>query len=733
VTLRVENGPLLRGQARFLADLPGPALHAAFVRSAVAHARVLAIDTNPARSAPGVVGALTAADLGLAPLRGHPMLDPGFTRPPLAEGEVRFVGDPLAVVVAETAPNAADAAELVVVDVEPLPAVQLRDDIAPLAWELRTADEVTVIGGADLVVRGRFVNQRVAAAPMEPDGASAIPDGDGVVLWASTQRVHLVRDAVAESLGIEPSLVRVRAPMVGGGFGGKLEPTAEAIVVAALARHLGRPVIWVQTRRENLMGMPHGRGQLQEGALALDADGTFRGIWADLRGDAGAYPTVGALIPNATLTVLAGTYRFERAGGRARSVVTNTTPMGAYRGAGRPEAAALLERLVDLAAVELGVDPVELRRRNLVDTFPHRSPTGVTYDAADYRACLDGAVARLGYEAWRAEQAARRARGDPRLVGVGVAMWMDCTPMNRPGEWASVTVAIEDGDVQLVVRDGANDQGQAHATTWGLLLAERLRLPVDAVVLEPGDTAHVPHGEGTGSARSTMLAGGAVAAAGDELLERARILAASLLEAAPRDVVLRDDGRFSIAGDPAVSVSWLEVARAGPLSAEFDYEQSGPTFPAGCHAAVVEIDSATGAVRLLRFVAVDDCGTVVNPEAVAGQQQGGIVQGVAQALWEEIVHDADGNLLTSTFADYGIPSAAELPAIEVTTVGGRSPVNALGAKGIGQAGAIGSTIAVQNAVIDAVAHLGVRHIDLPLTAERVWRAIADAGREVAQQ
>jgi carbon-monoxide dehydrogenase large subunit len=562
---------------------------------------------------------------------------------------------------------------------------------------------------------------------MEPDGAVAEPDPEsgGVVLWASTQRVHYVRNAVASSLGLTHDQVRVRAPQVGGGFGGKFEPAPEAAVVAALALRLGVRVGWTQTRTENLLCMPHGRGQVQHGALGLRRDGTFTGIWAELLGDAGAYPTVGALIPNATLAMVAGTYAVTRAAGHARSVVTNTTPMGAYRGAGRPEASALVERLVDLAAAELGVDPVELRRRNLIDRFPHATPTGMTYDSGDYHACLDGAVERIGYEQVRKEQAVRRAAGDHRLLGVGVAMWIDCTPMNRPGEWASVEV-VPDGDgVHLLVRDGANDQGQAHATTWGLLLAERLHLPVASVRLEHGDTKFVPHGEGTGSARSLMLAGGAVAACGDLIVEQARHVAADLLEAAVDDIVLGVDG-FSVAGSPSARRSWAEVARAERIASEVDFEQPGPTFPSGCHAAVVEVDAETGATRLLRFVAVDDCGTVVNPVVVAGQQQGGIVQGIAQALFEEVVHDAEGNPLTTTFADYGIPSAAELPTIEVETIDLPTHVNPLGAKGIGQAGAIGSTIAVQNAVVDAVAHLGVRHIDLPLTPEKVWRALQQA-------
>jgi carbon-monoxide dehydrogenase large subunit len=487
-------------------------------------------------------------------------------------------------------------------------------------------------------------------------------------------------------------------------------------------------VAWTQTRTENLVGMPHGRGQVQRGALGLQRDGTFVGLWIDVLGDAGAYPIVGALIPNATVAMAPGTYRFARAGGRGRSTITNTTPMGAYRGAGRPEACALLERLVDIAAHELEIDPVELRRRNLVppDAFPYTSAMGMVYDSGNYVGCLDAALAALDYDGLRAEQTARRARGATPLLGIGVAMWIDCTPMNRPGEYAAVDVLPDDDNltgVRVIVRDGANDQGQGHRTTWAILLSDALGLPVECVELELGDTARVPTGEGTGSARSLMLAGNAVAEAGAVAREQARALAADLLEAAVDDIVLGDDGRFAVAGTPAKSVSWRDVVDRERIEVAFDFEQPGPTFPSGVHAAVVEVDPETGAVRLLRFVAVDDCGRIVNPMVVEGQQHGGIVQGIAQALYEEVAHDDAGNPLTATFADYGIPSAAELPSIDAHTIETPSPVNPLGAKGIGQAGAIGSTPAVQNAVIDAVAHLGVRHIDLPLTPERVWKGI----------
>jgi carbon-monoxide dehydrogenase large subunit len=698
------------------------------------------------------------------------MLDTrAFDRPALADGVVRFAGEAVAVVVAEQRAQAVDAAELVEVVYDPLtPVLDPEHGADPgvpvvfpehgtnVAFELDRAGVGDTLEGADVVVRGRFVNQRVSAAPMETDGVIAVPEaGGGVTLWASTQRVHQVRDDVAAALGLAQEKVRVVTPRVGGGFGAKYDATPEDLVVAALALQLGRPVAWTQTRSECLVSMVHGRAQVQHGALGVRADGTFVAIEADLVGDAGAYPGIGALMPNATLLMLPGPYRFARAAGRGSSTVTNTTPVGAYRGAGRPEACVMLERLVELAAAELGTESLELRRRNLygADEFPHPTPTGLTYDSGDPRQCLDTAAAIVDYDGVRREQQARRARGDVRALGVAIALWTDCTPMNRPGEFVSVRVAdaahADDGDdegVRIEVRAGTCDSGQGHQTAWGVILAGVLGVPAESVHLVPSDTAEVPQGEGTGSARSLQLAGNAVAAAGALVLDQARRVAGHLLEAAPEDIAVTADGRLAVAGTPARAVTWAEVARAaaepaslppdvaasvpGGLAADFDFEQRGPTFPGGAHAAVVEVDVETGGVRLLRFVAVDDCGRVINPVLVAGQQHGGIVQGIAQALYEGIEYDGDGNPLTTTFADYLVPSAAELPGIEVHTIDVTSPVNPLGAKGIGQGGAIGSTAAVQNAVMDALAHLGVRHIDLPLAPERVWRAInaATTGR-----
>jgi carbon-monoxide dehydrogenase large subunit len=763
---RLEDPPLLRGLARFLDDLPFDAAEACFVRSPIANGAITSIDVAAAAGLDGVLAVLTADDLALGALRGHDALSAVFDRAPLAGDRVRFVGEPVAVVVAATRPIAVDAAEAV--EVTYAPEVALIDPSRALAddpvlfgehgtnvvFERALPDGEEVLDGADHVVRLHCRNQRLAAAPMEPDGVLAVP-GDGrdeITVWASTQRVHRVRDAIAAALGVDPAGVRVRAPHVGGGFGGKFEPSPETVVVAAAARRLRRPVRWVQTRTENLQTMPHGRAQLQHGALALTADGEFRALWIDVLNDAGAHPMVGAVIPNATVLMAPGPYRIPAVGGRGRAATTNTAPLGAYRGAGRPEATALLERLVDRAGAHLGLDPLDLRRRNLIPSGePHVSATGMRYDTGDPRACLDAAARRIDYDHVRRQQAEARAAGVSRLIGVAVVLWMDCTPMNRPGEYASIDVRLDPHDadrVRVVVRDGANDQGQSHRTTWARLITAGTGLDGDMVHLELGDTDEVPSGEGAGSARSLMLAGGAVAEAAAIVARQARLVAAHLLEAAPDDIVTTADGAI-VSGAPARLVSWGRIAAAAAstslpasiaeelaaergvlagcgLGAGVEFEQPGPTFPYGAHATVVEVDAETGAVEIVRFVAVDDCGTVINPTAVAGQQHGGIAQGIAQALFEEVVYDDEGNPLTSTLADYAVPSAADLPSLDVGVLPTRSPVNALGTRGIGQGGAIGAAVAVQNAVIDAVAHLGVDHIDLPLTPGKVWRAIESA-------
>ncbi len=760
---RNEDVPLLTGTARYLPDLRFDQLHAAFVRSSVASARITGVVADAALAAPGVVAVATAADLHLRPIRAHlsGMLPSIFDRPPLADGVVRMVGEAIAVVIAESSSAAVDAAELVEVAYEAFPVIV--DPEAALAegsfvlfpghgsnqaHEMSVGSDADALAGAEIIVRGRFVNQRVSAAPMETNGALALPGEDGsIVVWASTQRVHQLRDELAMVLGLDPAEVRVVTPQVGGGFGAKYDAAPEAAVVAAMAHRLQRPVVWYETRTESMVSLFHGRGQVQYVELGLRADGTFVGIRVRLVGDAGAYPMIGALIPSATLRMLPGPYGIAAVEGHAVAAATNTTPVGAYRGAGRPEACALLERIIDMAAVELGIDPVELRRRNLLgpEAFPFTTATGMVYDVGEYRQTLDAAVRLIDYESVRRQQAERRSLGSVKQLGIGVVMWLDATPLNRPGEYAAVDIAaLPGGGLDVAVRAGTMDQGQGHATTWGLILSGILGVPVECVRLARSDTATIPKGEGTGSARSLQVTGSSVNRAGHQVLAQGRAVAAHLLEAAVEDIVVTDAGDLAVAGTPSRSVSWAEVAAAASmegslpaevaalmgangLGAESDEDNEGPTFPSGTHAAVVEVDTETGAVEVLHFVAVDDCGRVINPVTFAGQQHGGIVQGMAQALYEGIAYDDAGNPLTATFADYGIPSAADIPSLDVHTIETPTTRNPLGAKGIGQGGAVGSTPAVQNAVIDALSHLGVRHIDPPLTAERVWAAIRNLG------
>jgi carbon-monoxide dehydrogenase large subunit len=518
------------------------------------------------------------------------------------------------------------------------------------------------------------------------------------------------------------------APSVGGGFGGKAGLTAEHAVAIAAARRLQRPVVWVETRVENLMTM-HGRGQVQYVELGLKRDGTITGLRCRVVGDGGAYAGFGgALAMGGTRMMAQGTYRIPRVAYDVAVAVSNTAPMGAFRGAGRPEAAEMLERILDVAANELGIDPVEMRRRNFLQPseFPLTTVTGAAYDSGDYGRALDLAVQLAGYQELRSEQAARRERGERTVLGIGVSSYVEVTG-GAGEEYGRVEVG-PDGTATIAV--GTSSHGQGHATAFSMIVADRLGIPLERVRFVQSDTALVPRGGGTGGSRSLQMGGNAVGAAAQEVLDEARRLAASLLEADPRDIVA-EDGHVGVAGAPSRALPWSEVAQAAAdrgaaLAAAVDFKQTGSTFPFGAHVAVVEVDLDTGRVRPLRHVAVDDCGRVLNPLLVNGQQQGGVAQGMAQALWEEVVYGPDGNPLTASLVDYGLPSAAEIP--ELVTAGTETPthLNPLGAKGIGESGTIGSTPAVHNAVIDALSHLGVHHVDMPCTPDRVWRAIRDA-------
>jgi aerobic carbon-monoxide dehydrogenase large subunit len=745
--LRREDPPLVTGAAQYSDDLVFPGtLHAVFVRGPLAHGRILGVDPSAAGGMPGVAGVFFSADLGLPPMPAGEA-PAAMARPVLASGTVRFQGEAVAVVVAETRAQALDAAEAVEVDYEPLPVVTdpeaaLADD-APrlfadrgnLARARRWPEPSRALEGADVVVRGRFVNQRVAPAPLEPNAAVAVPDGDGLILYAPCQAPFWVRDTVAEVLGMEPGRVRVVVPTVGGAFGARIVTYPEQVAVAALARRLGRPVRYVESRSETMLAMTHGRAQVQEVELAATRDGRITGLRARLVADGGAYPADATSMPSSTRYMASGVYRIARVEVAWACAATNTSPVAAYRGAGRPEATAMVERAVDLLAARLRLDPAELRRRNLIPAraFPYTTATRARYDSGDYEGALDRVLEAAGYWSLRAEQAGRRERGEVRQLGVGLSLYVEVTGFGS--EYGEVVVGA---DGRVTARTGVSPHGQGHETAFAQLVATTLGVDAGQVSVVHSDTAAVPRGDGTMGSRSLQVGGSAVVEAAGRVLDKATALAAHLLEAPVEDVALFPGEGLGVAGAPPTAPAWDELAAAaadparrppgmGPgLEAAVDFELERSTFPFGAHLAVCEVDTQTGLVRLLRHVAVDDSGRILNPVLAEGQVLGGIAQGVAQALFEEVRYDADGNCLNGSLASYTMPSAADLPAFETERTQTPTPLNPLGAKGIGESGTIGSTPAVQNAVVDALAHLGVTHIDMPLTPERVWRAIQAA-------
>ncbi len=758
---RVEDPGFITGASRYTGDIELPGLcHVSFVRSTVAHARILGVDTAAAEKLPGVLAVFSGEGFPIAPINmmGALGVPAAMARPVLAIDTVRFVGELIAAVVAETAEQAHDAAEQIVVDYERLPVVvdveSALDDGAPLLFPELGTNRATVMpavadtdlfADADVVVTARFVNQRIAVMPMEPwaltidpgpkVGAPA-PDPDGVItVWASTQSAHGVRGSLAGAAGLAPKRIRVIAPAVGGGFGAKGGADMEFHVVLHAARQLGRPVRWLQSRSENLVGM-HARAQVQHVELGARRDGTFTALRAHVIADGGAYPAINCFLAMMTRLMAPGVYRIPRVECSTTTVATNTAVLTAFRGAGRPEAAAMIERIVDMMAAELAIDPAELRRHNLIESFPHTTPTGAVYDSGDYEATLDAALAAAGYGELRAEQALRRQEGSPVVLGIGVSTYVEVTAANGGTEFAGVSMrpdAEVPGGVAVTVRSGASSHGQGHATSFAQIAAAALDVPFEAVTIVQGDTAAVERGVGTFASRSTQIGGSSVHEASRQVVDQARRLAAHVLEAPEVDVETLSGGRFAVRGVPARAVTWSDLARhdAEALAATSDFVQRGSTFPFGAHVAVVEVDVETGAVTLVRHIAVDDCGTIVNPLLVTGQQHGGIASGIAQALFEEMVYDADGNPLTASLVDYSMPSAAELPSFETSNTETPTPLNPLGAKGIGESGTIGSMPAVHNAVVDALAHLGVRHIDMPCTPNKVWHAIRNAAEATA--
>jgi len=744
--LRVEDPRFLRGEGRYIENMPlEGALSVTFVRSPLAHARVSGVDTSAAEALPNVQ-VFTGADVDAPPFGPPPYwnINPGMVRPLVATDVVRFAGDIVAIVVSEDRASGVDAAELVAVDYDPLPVILTVEEAAKdevlLFPEVGTNVAATggspehddgLFDGCDVVVSDTVWSQRMAAAPLEPRSAAAEVDGDGrLTLWLTSQTPHTSKMVVAGMLGFDPAQVRVVSPDMGGGFGAKMLEV-EGVLVAWLARKLGRPVRWTETRTENMLGLLHGRAQRLEFTIGGSRDGKVLAYRLDILADAGAYPILGAYLPNLTGLMASAVYAIPSVEVEARSVVTNTTATTSIRGAGRPEAAQAIERAVDLFAAEIGLDPAEVRRTNFIpkDAFPHTTPTGATYDSGDYEGALDLLLRSAGYEELREKQRRHRENGGPIELGIGLAAYVEISNPVAETEFGEVEIT-EDGGA--ILRTGSHSHGQGHETTFAMIAAERLGLPVERVTVVKGDTDEIPQGAGTFGSKSTQIGGVAGRLAADAVVEQAKALAADYLEASAADMVLDLAlGRFHVVGTPEPALSWAGLAsraatdgRLGELRVLQEF-QAPPTFPFGVHLAVVEVDTETGKVELRRHVAVDDAGTLINPLVADGQVHGGIAFGVGQALYEEVVYGEDGYPLTGTFVGYAFPSAAELPSFERVEMVTPTPANALGVKGIGESGTVGSTPAVHNAVLDALAPHGVRHVDLPCNGENVWRALQD--------
>jgi aerobic carbon-monoxide dehydrogenase large subunit len=765
--IRTEDPRLLTAGGVYVDDLRTPELSAAarltFVRSPVAHARITGIDTAEARLEPGVVAVLTAADMDDLPLpeppesqgdSGPAALSDPWSEPLLAADTVRFVGEPVAVVITDGRYQGEDAADLVSVDYDPLPAV-----VGPLA---AVADETLLFPAAgtniavrsavsrddtpfldcEVVVEQDIINQRVACLPMEGRATAAAYEGGKLTVWHSSQNAQRCRATLAGALGMDSGQIRVVVPDVGGGFGAKVGIDRDAVIVAWAARKTRRAVRWAETRSENLVGMTQGRAQQHHVKIGGRRDGRILAYRIDIIQDTGAYPRSGGFLPGLTCLMAPGVYDIPEVQTGFRVAVSNATPIHAYRGAGRPEAAAAIERAVDLFAAEIGMDPAEVRRRNFVapDKFPFRTKTGATYDSGRYAEALEAVLTAAGYGELRREQERRRNSGEVRQLGIGVSVYVEITAADAAaGETARLEVS-DDGTA--TVYTGSSAQGQGHHTAWAMLVQDELGIPMDQVTVIHGDTQLIPVGVGTYGSRSLQLGGSAVHKAAIEVKDEARRQAADMLEAAEADIVLDTlTGLWHVRGDPDTALSWAKVAghtSGGSLIADVSFTGEMPTFPFGAHVSVVEVDTETGKVTLLRHVTVDDAGPVLNPVLAEGQRHGGIAQGAAQALLEEVLYDTDGNPLTSTLADYAAITATELPSFELMASETPTTLNPLGVKGIGEAGTIGSTPAIQNAVVDAVAYLGIRHIDMPTTPQRVWTAInaaqqANAARKASDQ
>jgi carbon-monoxide dehydrogenase large subunit len=755
---RKEDPRLITGASTYTGDVALPGLcHVTFVRSPHAHARIRRIDASAALRRPGVVAVVTGPDLrphcGPVPVDqastegGEGQTTVGRKHYPLAIDRVRHVGEAVAAVVATTPEAAADAVADVLVDWEPLSAVtdpvaaqqpgapQIHDD-APGNVEhqnrITAGDPDGAFTRAARVVRQRMISQRLCGVPLEGRATVAAPDPltGGLVVWATTQAPHAMRNGLATLLGLDQNQIRVIAPEVGGGFGVKFGVYPEDAALAAIARRHRLPVRWVETRVEHMVATTHGRAHVTDVEAAVEADGTIAALRVHVTADVGAYP-IFTFIPDLALMMGVGVYRIPSVDLRSTCVFTNTTPVAAYRGAGRPEGCYYIERIVDLAAQELGLPPETVRRRNFIPpgAFPYTTPTGQRYDSGDYDRALTRALQAARYDALREEQAARLARGDQKLLGIGIACYVE---MCGFGPFESAVVRVEPSGT-VTAYTGTSAHGQGHETAFAQIIADHLGVAFDQVVVRHGDTSNTPMGNGTGGSRSLAVGGTSILRAALKVQEHARAIAAHVLEAAKDDVVLAD-GRYQVKGVPARALTLAQIAGHAYGDALPDSIQSGLEatdffrppqllYPFGAHVAVVEVERDTGRVTVRDFVSVDDCGVRVSPVLVAGQVHGGLAQGIAQALLEELVYAPDGQLVTGSLMDYCVPRADDLPSFVTDQTVTPTPVNPLGAKGIGEAATIGSTPAVVNAVVDALRTFGVRHLDMPLRPERVWRAM----------
>jgi carbon-monoxide dehydrogenase large subunit len=767
---RKEDAALLLGRGTFVDNLTIPGTVAmVVVRSPYAHARIASVNLDAARAAEGVVAAFSGADLAddwagsmpcAWPVTEDIKMPPHF---PLATEETRYQGDGVAVVIAETRALAKDAAELVEIEYEPLPAVaeveKAATDGAPLVhsdlgtnecyvWKLETDDFQTALDQAEVVVTRRYVQPRLIPNAIETRGvlAQVGPTGD-VTLWSATQVPHILRFTMQLVLGIPESKVRVIAPDVGGGFGSKLNAYAEEYLAVAVAKRLGRPVKWIEERAENYQATIHGRDVVHELTFGASKDGTITAVKSEAKCAMGAYlQLVTPGIPLLGAWIYSGPYAIPNYSVTFTGIFTHTTPTDAYRGAGRPEATYVIERTMDALAAELGIDPIELRRKNFIAEFPHTMASGLTIDAGDYHASLDKLLDLLDLDSIRSEQESRRSSGDAKQIGVGFSTYNEMCGLAPSrilgairyavGGWDSATIRFQPlGSVQVVT--GTSPHGQSHETTWAQITADQLGIAVDDVEVLHGDTAVSQLGMDTYGSRSLTVGGIALYHAGEKILDKARAIVAHQLEVSEDDLEFAD-GTFSVKGSPDRSMTIQGVAFAAHaahnlpdgmepgLEATAVFDPPNFSWPAGAHAAVVEVDTETGDTRLIRYVAVDDVGQPVNPMIIDGQVHGGITQGIAAALYEEGIYDEDGNLVTTTMATYLVPSATELPSFETDRTETESPTNPLGVKGVGETGTIAAAPAVINAVVDALSHLGVTDIQMPATPERVWRAIEEA-------